>query len=345
MIFLLSHWVFAHPALSRVLYQAVLTEREDHAARQAPAGARCSGASRAGTTPTATYWAAMLHPASLWLILVGGLLITIRNQATERLFGLDWKSVGRYSTGVPLEEVERKRAGALRPRSRGMEPPARAPQMERMYTIRIRAGKDAILRQLGAFGDPDRQYLKPRFVQITPHGGSPNEVGTVIRYDVALLRLSFSVVLEKVVAGALPALPHPRRHGPGRHPGLRTRRAEARREPAHDLRGLRLPQGEGAGQAGLVDRPANLPEVRARRGLEPLLVQRSSSSPSKTRRATRSSLAPPELLPSRLPPNDSHRAGGVVENLVTDRSEQDAREISPSPAPHDQQDRPLGFVQ
>jgi hypothetical protein len=142
----------------------------------------------------------MLHPASMWLILNGGLLATIRNQATELLFGLDWAGIGRYPTGVPLEDLQRKRQELFS--IQGMEPPARPPQMERMYSIRIRAGEDAIFRQLGAFGDPDRQYLTPRFIRIHRTAGAPNQVGTTIRYDIALARpLSFNVALESQVPG------------------------------------------------------------------------------------------------------------------------------------------------
>ena len=73
--------------------------------------------------------------------------------------------------------------------------------MESLFTVRIRASKDAIIRQLGAFGDPDRRYLKPRFLRISRVAGAPNQLGTIIRYDVRLLRLSFSLGLEKVVPG------------------------------------------------------------------------------------------------------------------------------------------------
>lgn len=206
-IFLLSHWVFAHPALSRFLYQAVLTERKTSMRPQrrlAPVLWHIAS----GDETYRRILGRMLHPASLWLILRGGLLITLRNQATEHLFGLDWKGVGRYSTGVPLEDLERTRAEMLA--IQGIAPPAQAsgttkagtparvPEMERMYTIRVRAGRDAIMRQLGAFGDPDRQYLKPRFVKIRRTEGAANQVGTVIRYDVPILRMSFNVALEKV---------------------------------------------------------------------------------------------------------------------------------------------------
>ena len=191
-IFLLSHWVFSHPNLSRVLYQAVLSERKTtprDRRRLEPVLWRVAS----GDDTYRRILGRMLAPGSLWLIVTGGLLITLRNQATERLFGLDWRGVGRYATGVPLEELERTRKELLHLQ--------RAPQMERMYTIRIRAGKEAILRQLGAFGDPDRQYLKPRFVQIRRLEGAPNQVGTIIRYRVPLLQLAFRVELEKVVPG------------------------------------------------------------------------------------------------------------------------------------------------
>jgi flavin-dependent dehydrogenase len=197
-IFVLSRLVFAHPALSRVLYQALLTERKNKP-RDRRRLARVLWLIASGDDSYRHILTAMLHPASIWLIWTGGLFITIRNRATELGFGLDWTGVGRYSTGVPLEDVERKRRELFA--VQGLDPPARRPQMERMYSIRIRAGNDAILRQLGAFGDPDRQYLTPRFVRIRRTVGEPNQLGTTVRYDIALLRMSFSVALEKLIPG------------------------------------------------------------------------------------------------------------------------------------------------
>jgi hypothetical protein len=73
--------------------------------------------------------------------------------------------------------------------------------MERMYSIRIRAGISAIKRQLGKFGDADRQYFKPRLIQVRRTSGEANEIGCTIHYDVTPSWLSFSVVLEKIVEG------------------------------------------------------------------------------------------------------------------------------------------------
>jgi flavin-dependent dehydrogenase len=201
-IFLLSHWVFSHPLGSRILYQAILTERKT-TRRKRRRLEPILWQVASGDDTYRRILARMMAPGALWLILVGGLLITIRNQATEFLFGLKWKGVGRYATGVPLEELERMRqelAGLPEPAPLVAPQPlaSRPPEMERMYTIRVRASKDAILRQLGAFGDPDRHYLKPRFVRINRLTGLPNQVGTVIRYRVGILGLEFSVGLEWV---------------------------------------------------------------------------------------------------------------------------------------------------
>jgi len=195
-IFQISHWVLAHPALSRVLYNAVMTERmttpqERH--RLAPVLWQVAS----GDDTYRHILAGMVHPASLWLMLTGGLFLTLRDVVTERLFGLDWTGVPRYMTGVPVERVEPTRNALFA--AAGLEPPARPPQMESMFTVRIRADKDAILRQLGAFGDPAREYLKPRFVRIHRVTGTPNQVGSVVRYDIPVLRLSFSMALETVV--------------------------------------------------------------------------------------------------------------------------------------------------
>jgi flavin-dependent dehydrogenase len=204
-IFFLSRWVFSHPGLSRVLYQAILTERKT----TRPDRWRLATVLWQIASGDQTYrhiFASMLRPASVWLILTGGLLTTLRNIATERFFGLDWTGIGRHQTGVSIEDRERKRCELFS--VLGLDPPTRAPEMERVYSIRIRAGEDAIFRQLGKFGDPDREYLWPRFVSIGRTGGSPNKTGTTIRYSVGPRwrqrprpLVSFTVRLERTVPG------------------------------------------------------------------------------------------------------------------------------------------------
>lgn len=199
-IFWISHYVLARPALSRILYRAVITERMTKPQvqhRLAPVLWQVAS----GDDTYRHILAGMLHPASLGRIFVGGLLLTVRDVVTERLFGLDWTGIPRYMTGVPVERVKETREALFE--AQGSELPPRAPHAESMFTVRIRAGKDTVLRQLGAFGDPDRQYLKPRFVQIRRLTGAPNQVGTVIRYDFPILRLWFSIRLEEVVPDRL----------------------------------------------------------------------------------------------------------------------------------------------
>lgn len=184
-VFLLSSAVFAHPALSRVLYQAILTERKTKPRHKR----RLAGVLWQTASGDASYrhiLRAMLHPVSWWLIFTGGLLATIRNKLTERVFGLDWRGVGRYPTGVPLEEVARKRQELFA--VLGWTPSEHSPQLEKMYSVRIRARPEAIFRQLGAFGEPDRAYLRPRFVHISRTAGKPNQEGATVRYDVGLRR-------------------------------------------------------------------------------------------------------------------------------------------------------------
>ena len=184
LIFALSRWVFSHPALSRVLYQAILTERKTRRQDRWRL-ARVLWQIASGDESYRHIFAGMLRPSSVWLILTGGLLTTMRNQATEHFFGLDWRGIGRHQTGVSVEARERKRQEIFSVLA--LKPPSQAPEMERVYSIRIRAGEDAIFRQLGKFGDPDREYLWPRFVTIRRTGGAPNQVGTIIRYNVGPL--------------------------------------------------------------------------------------------------------------------------------------------------------------
>lgn len=195
-IFLLSRWVFRNPALSRVLYQAVITERKTtpHHRRRL---AEVLWSIASGDDSYRHIALAAAHPATAWLILTGGLLVTIRNRITELLFGLDWSGIERYSTGVPLEEVPKKRLELFS--VLGAETPTRAPQLERMYSIRVRADREAIFRQLYAFGDPQRQYFKPRFIHIRRLAGMPSQAGAITRYQMTPSWMSFDLGPQKVV--------------------------------------------------------------------------------------------------------------------------------------------------
>jgi hypothetical protein len=197
-VFLLNRLMFSRPVLSRIVYQAILTERK---AKPEPKRRLANVLWRiaSGDDTYQRILVSMFHPATVWLILVGGVLVTIRNYLTERVFGLSWAGFGRYPTGVPMEDVGRKREEITE--VLGIQPPGQSPQFERMYSIRIKADEAEILDQLGRFGDRDRRYFTPRLVTVHRTAGGPNEVGSTVQYDVFLRWLSFRLVLEKVVAG------------------------------------------------------------------------------------------------------------------------------------------------
>jgi flavin-dependent dehydrogenase len=195
-VFLITRVVFSHQLLSRIYYQALITERKTQPIdRRRLAIILWRIAS--GDDTYRRILADMFRPASVWLVLVGGVLVTIRNYATERVFGLRWGNFGRYPTAVSIEDVEKKRREIVA--MLGIQPFERAPEFESTYSIRIKADEATVLHQLGKFGDSDREYFTPRMLDVHRTAGDANEVGSSIRYDVFLRWLSFSVVLEKVV--------------------------------------------------------------------------------------------------------------------------------------------------
>ena len=194
-VFLLSRIVFSNPVLSRVIYEALVTERKTKREQKRQlAGVLWKIAS--GDDSYRRILKAMIRPASVGAIVVGGLLTTIRNSVTEWVFGLSWKGFGRYPTGVAIETVGSKRREIFR--VMGVSSPERPPQVEKMYSIRIRAGTEAVLRQLAKFGDPGMEYFTPRFIRV--HRTAALGLA-LLRYDVTPSWLSFDLVLEKFVQG------------------------------------------------------------------------------------------------------------------------------------------------
>jgi len=202
LVFLLHRCFFSSSILSRVLYQAVISERK--------------------TTPTARrhlekilwriasgddeyeeiFWS-MVHPAMVWAVLIGGGMVTLRNYLTELVFGLEWEGFGRFTTGVSLERLEEKRRQFSRLVA---EADIRLPadlEFERMYTIKIAAPREMILEQLENFGEADRPYLHPRWVRIQRVEGTPHEPGCVIQYEILSRRHTFRLRLEKLVGDHL----------------------------------------------------------------------------------------------------------------------------------------------
>jgi len=202
LVFLLHRFVFSSAVLSRVIYQAVITERKTSDKRRRRLE-RILWEIASGDAQYEFTFLAMIHPATLWSILSGGAWITLRNYLTERFFNLSWEGFGRFTTGVAKEQFELKRA-VFSPMLRECEMAvATQLEFEPMYTIRIRATTAEVLHQLGRFGEADRGYLHPRWVEIRRVQGLPNEPGCVIRYEVFGGRSSFCLELERIVEGHL----------------------------------------------------------------------------------------------------------------------------------------------
>jgi hypothetical protein len=141
----------------------------------------------------------MIKPTTLGLIFTGGGLITLRNYLTEKLFGLDWRGIGRFTTGVYKEELEDKR---LKYQTILSEPGitfSGKPEFEKMYSIRIKAGRERVLQEVAKFGDEIQQYFRPRMIRVKRVRGEPLKAGSVLRYEVLSGLLKFSIVFERML--------------------------------------------------------------------------------------------------------------------------------------------------
>ncbi len=195
-VFLLNRITFASPLLSRVLYQAVLTERKTRAQRQRRLG-NVLWRIASGDDTYRHILVSMFHPLTIGSIIVGGFLVTVRNYVTEVLFGLNWEGLGRQATGIPKEGYAAKRQDLIDVVD--LEELTERPEFESVYTIKIKADKSRILHQLGKFGDEDREYFRPRMVRVRRIAGNANEVGCVVQYNLPFRWLDFCIVLERTV--------------------------------------------------------------------------------------------------------------------------------------------------
>ncbi|UCH84363.1 MAG: hypothetical protein JSW50_01360, partial [Candidatus Latescibacterota bacterium] len=140
---------------------------------------------------------AMFHPATLALIATGGVLVTIRNVFAERFFGLMWKGLQGYTTGVRKEAFEARRKEFMK--VQGIEELTESSDFESMYSIIVKGPRNRIFKQLGKFGETDREYFTPRMIKVYRTAGNPNQVGSTIRYDLFRRVLKFSIVLEQAI--------------------------------------------------------------------------------------------------------------------------------------------------
>lgn len=202
LVFLIHRVVFSSSVLSRFLYQAVISERKNAVASQRTLE-NILWKIASGDDRYEQVFRAMVRPSVLWSIISGGVLVTLRNYAAELMFGLRWRGLGRFTTGVALERLEAKRAAFAHWLAACRMPGPSSYEFERMYTIRIRSPRARVFAALGRFGEPDREYLHPRWVRIRRVAGEPNVGGCTIEYRVVLPRFSFRLLLEHVVVNQL----------------------------------------------------------------------------------------------------------------------------------------------
>ncbi|HWI56880.1 MAG TPA: hypothetical protein VNZ22_06620, partial [Bacillota bacterium] len=202
LVFLIHRLFFGSSVLSRVLYQAVITER-----KSTPRGQRHLESIlwriASGDDAYREIFRAMLRPMTFWSVIVGGGLITLRSYLTELCFGLRWEGFGRFTTGVALERLQSKRNEFSRLMADASVSVPGQLDFERMYTIKIPASRQRILDEVGRFGEADREYLRPRGLCVRRVAGQPNTPGCVIRYEVLHRMFCFSLELEQLVGGHL----------------------------------------------------------------------------------------------------------------------------------------------
>jgi hypothetical protein len=115
---------------------------------------------------------------------------------TERIFGLNWEGISRFPTGIPREDLEKKRKEFQRFIKETLS--VAKPYFERMYSIKIKRGAKQVYDFLGTFGEDKRLYFKPRFVKVRRISGAANTTGTVLLYQFPFRSLNFQIKLENL---------------------------------------------------------------------------------------------------------------------------------------------------
>jgi len=200
LVFLFIRICFNNTLFSRIIYQAVITERKD-TTRNKRRLEKILWNIASGEDNYRNIILNMYHPLVIWSIIYGGLFITLRNYITELLFGLKWGNFARQTTGVPKEIFEEKTRVILEDlgKTRGVS----SLDFRRMYSIRMSSPREKIFKELGKFGDFDRMYFKPRFIDVTRVSGEANIPGSIVRYNIFLKALSFNLCLVRAIPGEL----------------------------------------------------------------------------------------------------------------------------------------------
>ena len=196
MVYQAMELAFGSPLLSRVLYQAFATEMKFKTMDYWPLGnlLRKIGS---GASDYEEVFRKLLTVRVARSVLTGALK-TARNILTEVFFGIKWETYGRYPTVIVREKRDYFKRVIATPLGITLDA---APEMERMYAIKIRASAAEIFEELGKFGNAQGKFLRLRFVDVRRISGLPNQVGTVIRYCLRALPIAMDIRLARCIPG------------------------------------------------------------------------------------------------------------------------------------------------
>jgi flavin-dependent dehydrogenase len=195
LVFRLIRLTFSTPFLSRILYQTFATELKTRDKNKRPLG-QVLWKVASGNADYREILVDMFRFRALQSVLIGGLLVTLRNILTEFLFGLKWGDYGRYPTVVLKEKKDYIKSSLSSALGLSLDG---TPDFERMYAIKVKASKGKIFGEFGKFGENTRNYMRLRFVEITRQAGLANQIGSIIKYKIKFLPLSVDMKLKQVV--------------------------------------------------------------------------------------------------------------------------------------------------
>ena len=193
-VFAVSRIAFSTPGLSRIVYQAFATEYKVHDQQSRPLSSMLWKIA-SGMSDYREVLREMCGYKVLRSVLVGA-GVTLRNVICEWLLGIRWGEYGRY----PAVVVKEKREGLKEHLAANLEMELeRSPDFERMYEIKIHGSNEEIMKELAGYGRPDARFVKIRFIDMQQIEGTPNEVGSVIRYRVPCVQLTAELRLTRKV--------------------------------------------------------------------------------------------------------------------------------------------------
>ena len=194
-VFRLIRITFSAPLLSRILYQSFATELKKKEKIKRPLG-QVLWKIASGHADYREIWKDMFRLKALSSVLIGGVLMTMRNVFTEFLFGLKWGEYGKYPTVVLKEKRDYIKGSLSTALGMALD---EAPDFERLYAIKIKADASKIFAELGKFGCGKRNYMKLRFVEIMQKSGLSNQIGSTIRYKMKFLPIGLEMKLVRVI--------------------------------------------------------------------------------------------------------------------------------------------------